>query len=158
MVVFRSCLLVLFLFAGGAVAGSESFSISQMYLRTTMAGMSNSAGYVIIANQGATVDRLLSVRSSIARKVEIHSMKIVDGVMQMRQVDAGLQIGVGEELALIPGSFHIMLMGLNTELATGSHHDMTLVFEKAGEITVKATAKLPSEIATNIATRKHKMD
>jgi copper(I)-binding protein len=48
-------------------------------------------------------------------------------------------------------------MGLNTILAAGSQHDITLVFEKAGEVTLSATAKLPSEISSGMMMQHHEM-
>ena len=73
-------------------------------------------------------------------------MEMDDGVIRMRPIDDGLSIAAGESLNLIPGGLHIMLMGLTTHLAADSHYDITLIFEKAGEITISATAKRPEDI------------
>jgi copper(I)-binding protein len=82
----------------------------------------------------------------VARRVEIHSMEMDNGVMRMRAVDGGLPIAAGEAVHLAPGGLHIMLMGLTTQLAADSQHEITLVSEKAGEITVTATVKRPADI------------
>jgi copper(I)-binding protein len=37
-------------------------------------------------------------------------------------------------------------MGLTKDLPASSQHEITLVFEKAGQVTLTATAKLPTEI------------
>ena len=136
------------LFAGlDAGATSDSYiSFSPMQMRATAPGMPSSAAYVSIANHGDAADRLIAAKTVVARRVEIHSMEMDNGVMRMRAVDGGLPIAAGDSVHLAPGGLHIMLMGLTTQLAADSQHEITLVFEKAGEITVTATVKRPADI------------
>ena len=54
--------------------------------------------------------------SDIAVKVQIHEMTVVNGVMQMRAVTAGLQYPAGGSVTLKPGSYHVMLIGLKKPL------------------------------------------
>ena len=121
-------------------------SFSPMQMRATAPGMPSSAAYVSIANHGDAADRLIAARTAVARRVEIHLMEMDSGVMRMRAVDGGLTIAAGEALHLAPGGLHIMLMGLTTQLAAGSQHEITLIFEKAGEFTLTATVKRPADI------------
>ena len=112
-------------------SGSPSdsqLSFSPMQMRATAPGMSSSAAYVSIANHGDAADRLIAAKTVVARRVEIHSMEMDNGVMRMRAVDNGLPIAAGEAVHLAPGGLHIMLMGLTTQLAAGSQHEITLVF------------------------------
>jgi copper(I)-binding protein len=139
------------------VGAAEPIVLSPMTIRATAAGMPSSAAYVTITNNGDADDRLIAAKSAIARKVEIHTMEMLDGVMKMRLIEGGVPISTGEKLVLAPGGLHVMLMGLNTILAAGSQHDITLVFEKAGEVTLSATAKLPSEISSGMMTQNHEM-
>ena len=127
-------------------AASEIFSFSEMQLRGTVAGMQSSAAYLKITNNGASDDRLIAAKAAIAKRVEIHSMEMDNGVMRMQAVDGGLVIAAGDSVTLAPGGLHIMLMGLTTDLAPGTQHEIILVFEKAGEIKLTATAKLPEDI------------
>ena len=132
-----------------APSGSPSdsqLSFSPMQMRATAPGMPSSAAYVSIANHGDAADRLIAAKTVVARRVEIHSMEMDNGVMRMRAVDGGLPIAAGDSVHLAPGGLHIMLMGLTTQLAADSQHETTLVFEKAGEITVTATVKRPADI------------
>lgn len=125
-------------------------SFSPMQMRATAPGMPSSAAYVSIANHGDAADRLIAAKSVVARRVEIHSMEMDNGVMRMRAADGGLPIAAGEAVHLAPGGLHIMLMGLTTQLAAGSQHEITLVFEKAGEITVTATVKRPADMMSTM--------
>lgn len=91
--------------------------------------------YISIMNHGHT-DRLLDAKSDVAKRVEIHEHKDVDGVMKMRQVKAGIEVPMHGGVTMAPGGYHVMLMGLNGPLIEGETFDVTLVFEKAGEMTV----------------------
>ena len=134
--------------AGGnsGLASESHLSFSPMQMRATAPGMPSSAAYVTIANHGDAADRLIAAKTVLARRVEIHSMEMDNGVIRMRAVDGGLAIAAGGSVQLAPGGLHIMLMGLTAQLAAGSQHEITLVFEKAGEITITATVKRPADI------------
>ena len=134
----------------GIAAASDAISFSEMQLRGTVAGMQSSAAYLKITNNGASDDRLIAAKAAIAKRVEIHSMEMDNGVMRMRAVDGGLVIAPGDSVTLAPGGLHIMLMGLTTDLAPGTQHEIILVFEKAGEIKLTATAKRPGDIMINM--------
>ena len=127
-------------------SASDIFSFSEMQLRATVAGMPSSAAYLTITNHGVSDDRLIAAKSAIAQRVEIHSMGLDQGVMRMRAVVDGLVIAAGNSVTLAPGGLHIMLMGLTTDLAPDTQHEITLVFEKAGDIKLTATAKRPGDL------------
>ena len=131
-------------------AASDIFSFSEMQLRATVVGMPSSAAYLKITNNGVSDDRLIAAKAAIAQRVEIHSMEMDNGVMRMRAVDGGLAIAAGESVTLAPGGLHIMLMGLTTDLSPGTKHEIILIFEKAGNIKLTATAKLPRDISMNM--------
>ena len=131
-------------------AASNSFTFSDMRLRATVAGMPSSAAYLQITNNGISDDRLIAAKSAIAKRVEIHLMEIDNGVMRMRAVDDGVVVASGDSVTLEPGGLHIMLMGLTNDLAPGSQHEIILMFEKAGEITLTLTAKRPEDIMINM--------
>ena len=131
-------------------AASDIFSFSEMQLRATVAGMPSSAAYLKITNNGVSDDRLIAAKAAIAQRVEIHSMEMDNGVMRMRAVDGGLAIAAGDSVTLAPGGLHIMLMGLTTDLAPDTQHEIILVFEKAGDIKLTGTAKRPADIMMNM--------
>ena len=87
-------------------------------------------------NKTNIVDRLTSVASDIADKVQIHEMSVVNGVMEMRPLADGLPVPAGGSVVLKPGSYHVMLIGLKKPLTAGETFPLTLTFEKAGNISV----------------------
>ena len=53
-------------------------------------------------------------------------------VMTMRPVSGGLSIEPGRFVALVPGGYHLMIMGLKAPLKEGQAVPITPQFEKAG--------------------------
>lgn len=101
----------------------------------TSASAKAGGAYITIVSHG-DADRLLDATSPVAKRVEIHT-HIKDGdVMRMRKVDAPLPVTADAPIKMGPGGVHVMLMGLNHPLDAGTSIPVTLVFEKAGEITV----------------------
>ena len=114
-----------------------SLEIGHPWARATPKGASVAGGYLKITNKGTTPDRLVSGTAAFARRFEIHEMKMVDGVMQMRPLPAGLEIKPGETVELKPGSYHLMFMALKDPLKQGETVKGTLTFEKAGTVAVE---------------------
>jgi copper(I)-binding protein len=122
--------------ASAADYKAGSLEISDLWSRATPKGASVAAGYMTIKNSGSTPDRLIEGSSDVASKFEVHEMKMESGVAKMRPVKGGLEIKPGETVELKPGSFHIMFVGLKKPLSAGDHFKATLVFEKAGTVSV----------------------
>jgi copper(I)-binding protein len=120
--------------AGDYKAGS--LDISDPWSRATPKGSSVAAGYMTINNNGSAPDRLIEGSSDVASKFEVHEMKMENGVAKMRPIKGGLEIKPGETVELKPGSFHVMFVGLKKPLSAGDHFKATLVFEKAGTVSV----------------------
>ena len=102
--------------------------------RATPPGAKIGGGYIMIKNNGANSDRLISGTATFAEKVEIHEMKIVDTIMKMKKLEDGLEIPAGAIVKLQPGGYHIMFIRLKEGLKVNSVRKVTLTFEKAGKI------------------------
>lgn len=112
--------------------------IDHPWSRQTPEGAKVAGGFLVLKNEGSQADRLIGVSSSIAMRSEIHEMAVDDkGVMTMRPVEGGLEIPAGGSVALEPGSYHLMFMGLATRPVEGESFPATLEFEKAGKIEVE---------------------
>lgn len=120
-----------------SMAFAADITISDPYMRVSGAMATSGAAFMIIENTGAE-DRLIDVRASIAKKVELHThLQDANGVMKMIHVEEGIAIAAGESHALQRGGEHVMFMGLNTVPAQGDMVELTLTFEKAGDIVVE---------------------
>lgn len=102
-----------------------------LYAFETSAGMKVGAAFGELSG-GDVDDELLSVTSSVSPRIEIHEMKDVNGIMQMRKV-AFMPIKKNTENKLGPMGYHLMLMDLKAPLQKGTNIPVTLVFKNAGE-------------------------
>ena len=79
----------------------------------------------------------MEVWSDAAKRVQLHThIKGDDGVMKMRHVEQGFVIPAQGQHALKRGGDHIMFMGLVTLWEDGDVLNVTLHFEKAGDVPV----------------------
>ena len=115
-----------------APAADGLLALSPAWSRATPPGAKVGGGYITIENKGTAPDRLISATADVAGIVEIHEMAVIDGVMRMRALDKGLEIGPGGKVELKPGGFHIMFINLKRQLKEGETVKGELVFEKAG--------------------------
>ena len=120
---------------GMHTAQADGVSVEAPFARATAGPAKNGAAFLTVKNAGAEADRLIAAKSPVADRVELHTHLHENGVMKMRQVDA-IDVPASGEATLEPGGNHVMLMGLKAPLKEGETFPLTLVFEKAGEVTV----------------------
>ena len=103
--------------------------------------------YLIVTNDGDEDDALVGASTDRAHLVEVHEMRVTDGVAVMAPHDGPLPIPAGETVALEPAGLHVMLIGLTDDIRAGDTFDLVLTFARAGEVTVPVTAVLDAEDA-----------
>lgn len=98
------------------------------------------AGYLVITG-GTQADALLSVSSPVAGSVEMHETTTdASGMTGMHPVSR-IEVPAGGTVALQPGGYHLMFMGVTGTIEVGGKVQIDLTFEKAGKITVQAEVK-----------------
>ena len=102
-------------------------------------------GYLTVVNDGET-DRLVSASCPAAGSVEIHAIRVKGPVLEMRKQDAGLVIPPANQQILKPRGYHLLMSGLASPLAVGGKLPVTLVFEKAGSVTVDFAVEAPGAV------------
>jgi hypothetical protein len=112
-------------------------AIGHPWTRATAPAAKVAGGYLTIENKGREADRLLSATFNGSKVVEVHEMAVEAGVMRMRELPKGLEIGPGQKVELKPGGFHLMFIDLKASLKEGERVKGVLVFEKAGRIEVE---------------------
>jgi copper(I)-binding protein len=123
-----------------APAAAESVKIGDIaidnaWARATPKGSQVGVGYLTIHNDGATPDRLTGGAADFA-DVQVHQMKMTNGVMEMREVPGGLEIPAHGTVKLAPSGYHLMFVGLKKPLVKGETAKATLNFEHAGHADV----------------------
>jgi len=114
-----------------------AMQIGQPWSRVPPPAAKAAVGFMTLTNTGKETDRLMGGTASIADKFEIHAMSVVDGVMQMHEIENGLEIKPGETVQFKPGSDHMMFTGLKQQPKTGDRIKGTLLFEKAGSVEIE---------------------
>jgi copper(I)-binding protein len=137
----RVMAMVGLLFAGLTVAAAKQpggVTVANAWARATPGGAKNGAVYMSITAEPGAGDRLVAAKSEAARSVELHLSEDEGGVTKMRRLDA-LEVPAGQTVVLRPGGHHLMLLDLKRPLKATDQLKLTLVFEKAGEVTVEAS-------------------
>lgn len=123
-----------------APAASELVQVQGAYVRAVPPGQPNSALFLDLTNQGDTDQVLVDAKSTASKVVELHTHREEDGMMKMRRVDK-IALPAGETVRLQPGGLHIMLIGLERQLAAGDEVEITLVYGDGGNTTLTAPVK-----------------
>jgi len=98
-------------------------TVTQPWVRGTVAPQKTTGAFMKL---NSTSDaKLVSAASPSAKQVEIHEMVMVNNVMRMRPI-AEIPLPAGKEVALKPGGYHIMLMGIEHQLKQGDVVPITL--------------------------------
>jgi hypothetical protein len=116
---------------------ANSIVIEQPWIRATPAGAKVAGGYMTITNTGSEPDRLIGGMLPQAGRFELHEMKMNGNVMQMREVQGGLEVKPGQKLELNPNGYHVMFVGVREPLKQGDTLKGQLRFEKAGSVDIE---------------------
>ncbi|MDE1463072.1 copper chaperone PCu(A)C [Spartinivicinus poritis] len=127
----------LFIAAPSFACDDHKLEISGSYVREMPPASKNTAAYMQLKNTTDKPLKLLEVQSDIAKKIELHNIVNVDGVLKM-QPQPYIEIAANNSLTLKPGSYHVMMMGVKRQLKQGEEVKMTLKFE--GGMTRELTA------------------
>ena len=130
--------------AHGSKAGD--IRIDHPYATPTRPSMDTGAVYFrSLRNTGKVEDRLVSAKTPVAARVELHRMQMQGEVMRMAAVPA-VALPAGVTVPMKHGSHdghHLMLFDLKAPLKDGDRFPLTLTFEKAGTVQVQVWVQTP---------------
>ena len=106
--------------------GADEIKVSKAFIQMPRPGVDVTAGFATVE---ATSDlKVIEVSNKNFKKIELHSMKMANGVMQMRKLIES-ELGPNSPLVLSPGNDHLMLFGIVEKLKPGENLDLTFVFK-----------------------------
>ncbi len=111
--------------------------LSAGYARATLPRAPVGGGFITIANTGEADDTLVSASSPAAGAVQLHSMTLSGGIMEMRDLPNGVPIPAGETVAFSPSGLHLMFVHPKSAFVEGRTVPVTLNFAKAGSVTIE---------------------
>jgi periplasmic copper chaperone A len=113
----------------------------------TMGSTGNGVLYLTITNAGDEDDALIGGETDRAERMEIHETIVADGSARMQPAEGALPIPSGETVTLEPGGLHIMLVNLTADIPAGDRYEVTLTFERAGDVTLGVPVRRAAEPA-----------
>lgn len=113
----------------------DDLTIEHAWSRQTIGADRPGVFYVQITNAGSTDDALIGIATPAAGMPMLHETVVTDGVASMPHA-MSVPVPAGQTVALSPGGYHGMLMGLTAALKEGDSFPVTLTFQTAGEVTV----------------------
>ena len=134
-----AALMLLLAGASGAGAG-ERLEVTGGWVRHAPASAQNHAGYLTLANAGATAQTLVAVESPAYAKVELHLSHVRGGIATMEPV-AQVEIAPGQTVSFAPGGLHLMLIGPKAPMKLGSSVDLTLSFGDGSRLAARAVVR-----------------
>jgi copper(I)-binding protein len=114
-------LMASYLLAGSALA--DSVKIENAWVRATAPGQKVAGGFMDLTADSDMV--LIGGSSPIANSVELHFMRMENGVMEMREMKE-IALPKGKTISLEPGDLHVMFIGLKNQIKPGRKVPMTL--------------------------------
>ena len=109
------------------------------YVRLLPPGSPNTAAFLVLKNDADKPVKLVAATSSEVGRAELHTHLHENGVMKMRQVES-IEVPAKGEVALKPGSFHIMLFEVR-ELFQGTPFPLTLTMDDGQKLELSLPAK-----------------
>ncbi|MCD0506106.1 copper chaperone PCu(A)C [Bordetella petrii] len=113
-----------------ATAAGAQVTVDNAWVRATVPGQHATGAFMTL--RSPTPARLVSAQSDIAATTEIHEMAMQGDVMRMRQIN-GLDLPAGQDVALKPGGYHLMLLDLKHQAQAGKQVAISLVFDVGGK-------------------------
>ena len=121
----------------------DALAIDHPWARVTIASRP-AAGYMTVINNGDEPDRILSAVSPMAKRVELHTNTMKNGVMRMGPAGK-IEIPAKGQVEFAPGGLHLMFMGLKEAPQPGQNLPVTVVFERSGSIDLEFRVEGPHE-------------
>ena len=126
-----------------AQAQETSLLFDESWIRGSVPGQKNGAGYLVITNPSSQPAELSSARSDRADRIELHTIVREDGVAKMREV-RGIPVPAHGAVKLEPGGYHIMFIGLKEPFKPGESIPVILNFAGKDPVTVEFAVQPPT--------------
>ena len=128
--------------ADGSERAAPQVQVSDALCRPTPVGRQATGCYLTLT--APEDDRLVSVASPVAGRIEIHESRMESNMMMMRELKEGMPLPAGQTVELKPGGNHIMLLSVTEPLKAGDSVPLTLTFASAAPVEIRATVGQPA--------------
>ncbi len=124
-----------------APASAAQVEVTEAWVKPTIPGTENGAGYMTVHNTGDLAVTVIGIRTDAARAAEVHRhIMTEDGMMRMTRVPK-LVIAADETVTFEPGGYHVMFFGVKNPFKVGDTVDFEVLFEDADAVQVEAEVR-----------------
>ena len=130
--------------ATDAAPMEATIAVTDARAYATAPSATTGAVFATISNSASKGDLLISAKTTVAARVEVHQSyeDPQTGAMLMRRT-SGVDVPGNGSTKLEPTGFHIMLMNLGAPLKAGDTFDIELRFRDAGKVIVPVSVVAP---------------
>ena len=125
---------------------SNLATVKDAWIRLPPPGADIAAAYLTLEAKRPL--ELSSATSPAAEAVELHSMSMKNGVMEMRHL-LSLELKPGKPTTLEPGGLHLMLINLKKPLKAGAKVPIVLSFKQGKRVAETITVQALVKVAAN---------
>ena len=118
-----------------AEQAGDAVAVMNAWIRETDPDAKMHGGYMTLVNVGSKDVTLIGIESPAYKKIELHEMAMVDGLMKMREL-TDVTVPAGGQVRFEPRGRHLMLMGPQRRMSSGQRVDMILVFRSGARQTI----------------------
>lgn len=121
-----------------AASGDCPLAVNEAWVKAAESGMTSAFGDVL--NTSDKPVTITAVSSPAASDVEMHQTIDENGTSKMQEI-ASFNVEANNQLTLMPGGDHFMLMGITGPIAAGDDVSFTLTCKDAGTVSFTAQAR-----------------
>jgi hypothetical protein len=132
-------LLALALLSHSALAADVK--VTNAWVRATVPGQQVAGAFMEITSPANAT--LVGANSNAAGSMELHTMNMNNGVMEMREIKV-LPLPKGKLVKLMPGGFHLMMFDLKQPMKAGEIVPISLTIETADK--KRETIKVKAQV------------
>lgn len=139
-----------------AQTATGALTMTDPWIRASVPGQTNGAGYLEINNHADQVISLIAVDNDRTNRVELHTVIRDGSVAKMREVK-GIEVPANGQVTLKPGGFHLMFVGLKQPFKEGEVIAVTLHFSSGVTETIDFNVMAPTFTGNDPHMQHHRM-
>lgn len=140
---FHKILFVL-LFSSNTAYAVNSITIENTWSPDAPPVVKVMAGYMLIKNNSSKDVKIISAKSPLFKRVEVHLSEMKNGMMSMTKQE-NLNIKAKNHIELKSGGLHMMLMGKLKPITKGENIPVALTFDNGDIIKINLKVKTHNE-------------
>lgn len=113
-------------------------------IQEVIPGKDMTGGFARFVHEGPTVDIVRAEVPGVSDRIELHSMAMVNGLMEMTPL-TNPKLEAGERI-FKKGADHVMLFDITNKPERGSRHTMTVYFSDGTHASCEALVKSVDEV------------